>query len=133
VRLSGDWEGWLKFFLRGVVATADEAAATAERIFELREAARARLLEEGLAPGGLSLLSLLFGRPLVNISLVQTSLDVSFPTASRLVGRFEELRLLREITDQKRGRIYRFDPYLSLFDEPRTPADEDAPVAETGA
>src|SRR4029077_13737073 len=35
VRLRGDWEGWLRFFLRGVVQTAREATATAERIFEL--------------------------------------------------------------------------------------------------
>ncbi len=40
VRLKGDWEGWLRFFLRGVVQTAREASATAGSIFELREAHR---------------------------------------------------------------------------------------------
>ena len=37
VRVEGDWEGWLRFFLRGVAQTAEEEAATAERLFELRE------------------------------------------------------------------------------------------------
>jgi hypothetical protein len=34
VRLRGDWEGWLRFFLRGVAETAEQATVTAERIFE---------------------------------------------------------------------------------------------------
>lgn len=131
VRRDGDWEAWLRFFMRGVAVTAEEAALTAERIFELRESTRARLIEEGLAPNGLTLLSFLFGRPLVNVKLVEEAIGVSFPTANKLVGRFEDLGLLREITGQKRRRIYRFDPYLALFDEPEPKPDQLVPIAVT--
>ena len=64
---------------------------------------------------GLLLLSNLFQRPLVNIKLVATMLDSTFPTASRLVTAFEELGLLVEITGQKRSRVFRYEPYLALF------------------
>lgn len=128
VRVRGDWEGWLRFFLEGVVATAEEAAETAERIFELREAHRALVLEETGA-AGLRLLSALFDRPLVNVNYVTRVLDVSFPTANRLVGRFEELHLLREVTGQRRSRRFRYDPYLRLFDEP-TPSELDGHDAQ---
>ncbi len=37
VRLDGDWEGWLRFFLQGVAETADEATDTAGTIVVLRE------------------------------------------------------------------------------------------------
>jgi len=117
VRQRGDWEGWLAFFLRGVADTADEATDTAEKIFELRELHRTLVIDE-IGTNGLRVLSALFQRPLVNVNYIGRVLDVSFPTANRLVARFEELGLLREVTGQKRGRLFRYEPYLRLFDDP---------------
>jgi Fic family protein len=81
VRVKGDWEGWLAFFLRGVVQTAREA--TAERIFELRENHRAAIIERGLGDNALRLLSALFQRPLINVNLSAEILGTTYPTASR--------------------------------------------------
>lgn len=124
VRLAGDWEGWIRFFLRGVIQTAQEAAETAEKLFELRESHRALILDKNLGQNGLMLLSHLFQRPLVNINLVTLLLDSTFPTASRLVAGFEELGLLQEITGQKRSRMFRYEPYLELFND--TIGDDEA-------
>jgi Fic family protein len=117
IRMSGDWEGWMRFFLRGVSVTAHEATTTAERIFELRERHRSLVMEEAGA-NGLKLLSMLFRQPLVNVNRVGERLDVTFPTANRLVGRFEDLGLLREVTGQRRSRMFRYEAYLDLFGEP---------------
>jgi Fic family protein len=138
VRLTGDWESWIRFFLRGVVQTAREATETAERLFELREAHRSLILNKSLGENGLLLLSNLFRRPLVNINVVARELGTTFPTASRLVSAFEELGLLREITGQKRSRMFRYEPYLALFDdaigagetEDRSPPDVTGPPTE---
>jgi Fic family protein len=131
VRQRGDWEGWLAFFLRGVAATADEATNTAERIFELRERHRTLVINE-VGANGLRVLSALFQRPLVNVNYIGRVLDVSFPTANRLVARFEDLGLLREVTGQRRGRLFRYEPYLRLFDDPAT-EDAGAPTEVTEA
>ncbi len=125
VRLAGDWESWIRFFLRGVHQTAQEATATAERLFELRESHRSLILEKNLGPNGLMLLSHLFRRPLVNINLVASLLGSTFPTASRLVSAFEELGILKEITGQKRSRMFRYEPYLALFND--TIGEEESP------
>ena len=117
VRLKGDWEGWLRFFLRGVVQTALEAGGTAEDIFELREAHRARIIERGLGDNALRLLSALFQRPLLNVSLAASILGTTYPTASRLVSALYEMGILEEITGRKRSRIYRYEPYVSLFED----------------
>jgi Fic family protein len=127
VRLKGDWEGWLSFFLRGVAQTAREATATAERIFELREGHRAAIIERGLGDNALRLLSALFQRPLVNVNLAAEILGTTFPTASRLIGGFEDLGILVEITGRKRSRIYRYEPYVRLFADQPLPAGDGGP------
>lgn len=129
VRSRGDWEGWLGFFLRGVATTATEATRKAERIFELREQHRSIVLADR-GTNGLKLLALLFQRPLVNVNVVSSEVDVAFPTANRLVGRFEELGLLREVTGQRRSRLFRYEPYLRLFDDPAEDGDS-APIEHT--
>ncbi len=45
VRVEGDWEGWLDFFLDGVATIADEAVASARELFGLVATDRARVLE----------------------------------------------------------------------------------------
>jgi len=132
VRLSGDWEGWLRFFLRGVAETAEQAADTAEGIFELRERNRTLVMDD-MGPNGLRLLSMLFQRPLVNVNAVSRDLEVSFPTANRLVARFRELGLLREVTGQRRSRLFRYEPYLQLFDEPPQVDSAQVPTQATDA
>jgi Fic family protein len=118
IRDRGDWEGWLRFFLDGVATTAEEATQTAERIFELRERHRELVGERIPGARAQQLLRILFERPLVNVRYVAQAADVTFPTAGRLVARFEELGLVREVTGQRRSRLFRYEPYLRLFDEP---------------
>jgi Fic family protein len=127
IRLQGDWEGWLRFFLQGVAQTAREATATAGSIFELRENHRARIIERGLGDNALRLLSGLFQRPLVTIGLAADALGTTYPTASRLVSALEGMGVLEEITGRKRSRIYRYQPYVSLFDDPPADGGETAP------
>lgn len=126
IRRRGDWEGWLRFFLAGVAETADEATNTAERIFDLRERHRSLVIEQAGAHG-LKLLAELYRRPLVNVNYVTEILGVTFPTANRLVASFEELGMLREVTGQRRGRRYRYDAYLRLFDDEPTDDRGDRP------
>jgi Fic family protein len=131
IRRRGEWEGWLRFFLRGVAETASEATTTAQRIFELRERHRAQVLNEQLGPNALKLLSILFASPIVNVNLVSSRLGVTFATANKLIGRFEDLGLVREITGQRRSRRFRYDPYLRLFHTGISDAAADIPPQVT--
>ncbi len=121
IREQGDWEGWIRFFLDGVRVTASEAAQTAARIVALQEHHRHRVADFGA--NALKLLDHLFQQPLVNINAVRTLLDVSFPTAAKLVSSFEELAILKEVTGFKRNRVYRYDEYLGLFSQPAASDD----------
>jgi Fic family protein len=91
-------------------------ASGCRRRFELRESHRSFVIERNLGQNGLKLLSGLFERPLISINLAAVMLGSTFPTASRLVSAFEELGIVREITGQRRSRVYRYELYLELFE-----------------
>ena len=127
VRVRGAWEGWLEFFLRGVVEVAGEAAETARRIQQLREKHRSAItdrLGRGAASGH-KLLESLYDRPIVAVNDVQKLLGTTYAAANAIVSRLVKLGILEEITGYARNRRFRYAPYIALFSDP-------APDAEPG-
>ena len=53
VRLTGDWEAWLRFFLTGVEETATQAGQTAKTLMKLAAADEKRIQAIGKASGSL--------------------------------------------------------------------------------
>jgi Fic family protein len=119
VRDRGDWEGWLIFFLRGVIAVAGEAASTARNILQLREQHRATITEHlGRSAGnGHRVLESLFDRPIVSVADVQRQTNTSFAAANTLVARLVEHRILHEMTGYARNRRFRYADYIALFND----------------
>jgi Fic family protein len=121
VRDRGDWEGWLAFFLRGVVEVSGEATETARRVLALREEHRA-LIAARLGRGagtGHRLLEHLYEKPIVSIEDVRSITGVTWAAANDLVRRLVEHGLVVEMTGNRRHRRFRYDPYVRLFDGPR--------------
>jgi len=119
VRDSGDWEGWLVFFLKGVIEVAGEATATARRIVSLRESHR-HLITDGfgrVAASGLKVLESLYSKPITSVKEIQALTGISFPSASDLVKRFIDIGLLVEVTGQARNRRFSYVPYIAIFSE----------------
>jgi Fic family protein len=120
VRDKGDWEGWLGFFLEGVVQVCGEAADTAAAILRMREDCRARIADRmgRAAANGHCILEKLFDHPIIAVAIVREWLGVTQAGANNLVNRLADAGILREITGYARNRRFRFDPYLRLFEEP---------------
>ena len=117
VRISGHWEEWLKFFLRGVLEVSAAATRTARQILALRESSRQTIVASlNNSTAGLQLLDFLFESPLLSIKAVEKRLDCSYVKANNLVLQFVKLGLLEEITGWQRNRRFRFQAYLDLFD-----------------
>jgi Fic family protein len=134
VRNDGDWEGWLKFFLRGVWEVSEQATMTARAILDLRNM-HGRLLNERLPDNAAArrLLDYLFEQPITTVRLVEQRLGCSYVTASRLMNHFAEFKLVREITGYQRNRRYAYEPYLALFAPERgaEPAQASQPADKT--
>ena len=118
IRNDGDWEGWMKFFLRGVEEVSEEAISSSRKIFAMREQHR-EMVNSSLgnsAASGLRLLDYFYEQPIVNVRLVEKHLRSSFVTANRLVEQFVTLNILKETTGGQRNRRYSYFPYLALFE-----------------
>jgi Fic family protein len=131
VRETGDWEGWLLFFLTGVAETAEEATTTAGAIQRLREQHRELVQEHIAGSNALRLLDLLFDRPLVDVNLAGDTLGVAFATANKLVEQLQQLGILEEVTGRKRNRVFAYQPYLALFHDEQPQAN--GALERTGA
>ena len=116
VRTQGDFEGWIKFFLKGVAEISAQATDTARAILALREQHRGILSYNGLAtPSSLTLLERLYEHPMLTVSKAAELLDVTFPTANSIVGQFQRLGLLEEVTGRQRRRLFAYQPYIQIF------------------
>lgn len=122
VRVEGDWEGWLRFFLTGVYETAEQAASAAKRILQLFDRDRRRV--EGLGRVAVSILrvhQLLQGRPILAIADAVERLGLSKPTIASCMAHLGELGIVHELTGRRRGRLFVYDEYLSILSEGTEP------------
>ena len=116
VREKGDWEGWIKFFLKGVAMTADEATTAAKEIIQLKSACENKIVSRGWSVVYNILLDYLFEFPIVSINDAVEKLQVSYPTAAKVIDNLCSLGVLQDITpDQKRNKKYAFMSYMEIL------------------
>lgn len=116
VRETGEWESWLRFFLRGVADVADAAKATAQRIVALQAQDRDKVITKFPAKANLlRLLGTLYLRPTMTVQLAARLIDVSLPTANVLVSDLVSLGILHEITGRQRDRVFRYRDYYAML------------------
>ena len=113
VRIEGDWEGWLDFFLDGVATIAGEAITSARDLFTLVAQDRDRILDSGSASvSAIRLFELLPRHPIVTVTTTMKLVDASKPTATRAIGILEEAGILAETTGRRRDRCFAYQAYL---------------------
>ena len=122
VREEGDWEGWLRFFLKGVLVTSQQAVAAAQDILRLFDSDKRRISSLGQqANSALRLHDILQIRPIISASSARKLLEVkgtplSEPTVYSAIGHLEKLGILREVTGKSRNRLYVYSNYMSILD-----------------
>jgi Fic family protein len=122
VRQDGDWEAWIDFFLEGVATTASAAVDTAHRLLALFRTDEQRLVTQGRrAASTLRIYSALRLRPVATIQDLANRAAVSFPTAAKAVEALVADGVARELTGQRRNRVFAYDAYLKVMNEGAEP------------
>ena len=118
VRDSGDYEQWVKFFLKGVKWTSESAMEMVKRVLNLAEIHKGILLGNKIAsPLAIALLDFLFTRPMVSVNDIAEQFSLSYSSAKALVVPFEKIGILREATGKKRDKLYSYWEYLEYLSE----------------
>ena len=116
VRTHNDLVQWLKFFLEGVRATAESSIQTFKNIIKLRSEAETKIAKLGKKQEmAREFLQHLYSNPMVDSSDVVKLFKINISTALRLIDDFVKLKILKEITGQKRNRNFVFEGYVKLF------------------
>ncbi|QOX77627.1 Fic family protein [Trichlorobacter lovleyi] len=116
MRDKNDLVRWFKFFLVGVIETAQSGIATFDNILKLQKQVEAQIQTLGSrASNAQKVVNYLYQRPLLDAAKVGEVAGVSPASAYKLIADFEQLGILKEITGGKRGKHYLFDDYLKLF------------------
>ncbi len=118
IRYHGNWGAWLEFFLQGIIEVSNNSLETAKRVIQLKETLIEKLLENNV--GGVhavKLIDMLFDRPISTIAQIAEKLQVSRQTATKLVGRFEDIGIVEEITGKVRYKQYMFVDYVRIIEE----------------
>ncbi|MBV5347969.1 helix-turn-helix domain-containing protein, partial [bacterium] len=98
--------------------TANSAVQTARRLVDLFQQDTRRVQAGGRgAANTLRVLDALRQRPLCNLGQLARSADISFPTASKAMLALVELGIARELTGQRRNRVFVYDAYLEILNE----------------
>ena len=124
VRIDGDWEAWIDFFLEGVRDTANGAVDTAQRLGKLFAADVAHVEDSGTAAmtfTALRVLAALRQRPLITLKQLSVLSGFSFPTTSKAIRNLATLGIVQERTGQRRNRIFAYGAYLDILNEGGAP------------
>lgn len=116
VRTNNDIVQWLKFFLVGVIETAQKGVQTFDAILKLKQNTELNVQTLGTrANNAQKIVHYLFKHPMIEVKKVVEIAEVSKRTAYHLIDDLEKLGILNEITGSKRDKLYVFDSYISLF------------------
>lgn len=116
VRQTNNLEQWVKFFLNGIIETAQKGKETFQRIVALRQQYEQNIMTLGRkAKTGNKFLLLLFSEPIISTKETARKLEIGFATANRLINDFVRLGMLKEVTGYSRNRLFALNEYLDLF------------------
>jgi Fic family protein len=84
---------------------------------QLREQLRDEARAGGVSVNVLKLMDHLLKQPIINVKAASEDLQVSIPAANRMINELHDNGILAEVTGGNRNRMFRFAPYLDLFDD----------------
>ena len=116
VRQTGDWEAWLSFFAEAVIATASQAMDTAQQLAALSEEDSDGIKKLGRAtPSTLRIHRVMLEHPIVNAGWLAKKTGISPATVNKCLSHLENLGIVRELTRQKRNRLFSYTRYVDIL------------------
>ncbi len=122
VRMQGDYEQWIAFFLKGIIWTSGSALDTIKNVLSIADKHKKLLIQKKISsPLAIALLDYLFVKPLLSVQEIADQFQTSYPTAQTLTNQFVNLGILKEVTGRKRDRRFHYWEYMDCLSEGTNP------------
>lgn len=113
----GVWKDWLAYFLKGVARQSEDALGRSEGMLGLLEEWHKE------AAGGpsrvpIQVLDMVASNPYVTVKGAAERLDVAYTTAQRAVERLGKQKVLVQVSEGKRDRVFCAKALLEILEEP---------------
>lgn len=116
VRLTGDWEAWLAFFAEAVTETANQAAEATRNLVNMTHSDRDRIAKLGRATESALTVYCLFLKSAITTPMwLAKQSGLSPATVNKSLNHLVELNILKEITSQKRNRVFSYSKYIEIL------------------
>ncbi len=116
VRMTGDWEAWLDFFVEAVIVTATQAVEAAQQLLDLSNQDRDKI--SGLGRAAASTLQVhraLMEHPIATSGSLVEKTGITPATVNKALGHLEQLGIVKELTAQKRNRLFSYAGYIEIM------------------
>ena len=116
VRFEGNWENWIKFFLRGVRNTSKQAIETAKEILNLQKEHK-QIIQSKMSQYKLSypLYDLFCKNPILSIAHAARELNSNYQSIKNLMGNFTKLNIVSKYDDKSRNKLFQYTDYLKIL------------------
>lgn len=116
VRFGDDVASWVKFFLEGIIVTAEKGTVALNDILALQKEYEEKIKGMGSrSANALKLIDTMYQNPFTDITKTASIIGQSFPTAKTLIDSLVEKEILSEITGGRRGKKYVLSKYINIF------------------
>lgn len=116
VRFGDDVASWVKFFLEGIIVTAEKGTVALNDILALQKEYEEEIKGMGSrSANALKLIDTMYQKPFTDITKTASIIGQSFPTAKTLIDSLVEKGILSEITGGRRGKKYVLSKYINIF------------------
>lgn len=123
VRIKGDFEEWIKFFIEGICEISEDAIMSIQKIVELKknDTEKIRSFSKGNISNLLSVYDYLLKHPFIEAGDIKDLLDLSKPTINKILDNLTELGILELVDEEKkRYRQYVYKEYVDILSEGTT-------------
>lgn len=116
VREDNNINDWLKFFLSGIIETAENGVKTFEKILILHKEIETKIQGLGSrSANALKVINELYINPVIDANTISKITNLSLVSTYKLITDLQRVGILKEITGGKRKRIYIFREYMDIF------------------
>ena len=122
VRVKGEFEEWIKFFIEGICEISEDAISSIQKIIELKKAdiEKIRNIPKGNISNLLLIYDYLLRHPFLETEDIRRLSDLSKPTVNKLLETLIELEILELVEEKKRYKQYVYRKYVDILSEGTT-------------